>query len=143
MKLRNGKYVDCDLLDSYEDRGLSEQEIAGCLGISRMGLWKVRKRLGCFQKVRSDKGKERKSLVERVEGYRRYMREYRGCNPEKFKRNYWKRQDVCKEVLGRLPGRDVHVHHINGKPNDWNHGNMVICDPVYHKFLHKRMLEIG
>ena len=60
MILRNGVDVDCALLDRLElSGGHSEVEIAGILGISRMGLWKVRRRLGCPQKVRSDKGKVR------------------------------------------------------------------------------------
>jgi biotin operon repressor len=59
MLLRNGISVDEWMLDRMERDGMSEEKIAGVLGISRMGLWKVRKRLNCPQKTRSDKGKKR------------------------------------------------------------------------------------
>ena len=59
MFLKNGKEVTADQLDQCEKEGMSEAEIAEYLGSSRMGLWKVRVRLGHPQWRRSDKGKRR------------------------------------------------------------------------------------
>ena len=50
MKLRNGNMVDIGLLVELEGLGWTETRIAGYLGLSRMGLWKVRKRLGYARK---------------------------------------------------------------------------------------------
>jgi predicted transcriptional regulator len=57
---KNGKVITQVLLDMCEKRGMSEQKIAEYLGITRKALWKIRKKMGWPQRVRSDKGKPRK-----------------------------------------------------------------------------------
>jgi hypothetical protein len=139
LRLRNGVEISQELLNAYEVRGFSESAIADELGITRMGLYKVRRKAGWPQAVRSDKGIDRKPLSEKKEGWAYYMREYRKCHPKKFtRRNHYKRNKICKKLLGYVPGREVHLHHY-GDLDDWD--RLVICDPVYHKFLHKRMLD--
>jgi len=66
--------MDLKLLESL---GKSEAEIAGILGISRTTLWKRRGETGVFREFRSDKGKERIPVLERLENRAKYMREYR------------------------------------------------------------------
>ena len=46
-------------LDEFEEVGMSEERISNRLGISRQMLHRIRIKLGCMQKVRSDKGKKR------------------------------------------------------------------------------------
>jgi len=45
--------------DLEKMEGMSEDSIAFHFGITRMGLYKIRKRLSCPKKHRSDKGKKR------------------------------------------------------------------------------------
>ncbi len=75
INLKNGTKVDAEYLDNLESCGFSEEKIASILHISRMGLWKVRKRLNCKQKSRSDKGILKKEPKEKKE--RPPMRESR------------------------------------------------------------------
>lgn len=56
---KNGFLITREYLDNLEAFGLSEQEIAMELGISRRGLYKIRKKMGWPQLERSDKGSKR------------------------------------------------------------------------------------
>lgn len=56
---RRGAEITCEELEALEDAGLSEEEIARVYGITRQGLWKIRKKLGFRVRFRSDRGKSR------------------------------------------------------------------------------------
>jgi len=43
--------------------GLSEEEIAVTLGITRKALWKIRKKMGWPQRIRSDVGKKHEKRI--------------------------------------------------------------------------------
>ena len=59
---RREKKIDVDELLLMEKRGMSEAEIAEYFKITRMTLYRIRKRMGCRDKSRSDKGKLRKKF---------------------------------------------------------------------------------
>ena len=48
-----------EILDDMELRGMTEEDIAWHFEISRMGLYKKRKRMGWPQRSRSDKGRNK------------------------------------------------------------------------------------
>ena len=135
MILRNGYEVTSEMLDAAELNSLSEDEIADSFEISRMGLWKVRKRLGCPQKVRSDKGKNRVEPLPEIlakERRNKYMREWRARQPKRFSRDWWGIRSIFFEAVGRHPRKGEVVHHVDGNPENNSHKNLVICTHDYH-----------
>lgn len=134
MKLRNGKEVTAEMLDGWEYIGLSEAEIAIKLDISHMGLWKVRRRLGCKQKVRSDKGKRRveTTIEEKRAKQREATKRYRDEHPGKCGRNGYRIRGIFVDTVGRYPKKGEVIHHINGDVKDDRRNNLVICTQGYH-----------
>ena len=139
MILRNGTVVTKVFLKEHQ--GKSEVEIAGILGISRNGLWKLRKRMGYPDTGRSDKGVLRVSLEDQKERRNAYHREYNREWSERTggyvgkrvgKKTYHWHRLIAERALGRpLESTEV-VHHINGNPQDNRNGNLVICTQDYH-----------
>lgn len=108
-------------IDYLEQQGKSEAEIAKEIGLSRMGLYNLRKRKSWPKKRgRSDKGRPRKSPEEKREAFNRYQREYYHAHKPGYKNVrigntvISEHRYVMQEFLGReLRSREV-VHHING-----------------------------
>jgi hypothetical protein len=75
-KLRNGYEIRVEDLNDMELKGMSETQIAEFYEISRMNLYKIRRKMGWKQLSRSDKGVERKSKEEKRKNWNKYMREY-------------------------------------------------------------------
>ena len=61
---RSGIEITEGMLRLSEKAGKSEEEIAKEYGITRMGLYKIRKKMDWPDSGRSDKGKRRKALIE-------------------------------------------------------------------------------
>ena len=80
---RAGVLVTGKMLEHWEDMGMSEAEIGERLGISRMGVYKIRKKLGVPVRFRSDKGRARKPEDEKREARNAYMRGYYRRKKEK------------------------------------------------------------
>ena len=53
---KTGIELTGEYLDDLEEGGMSEQSIANHVGVSRQMLHRIRVKIGCKQKVRSDKG---------------------------------------------------------------------------------------
>ena len=111
-------------LDHLESEGKSEQEIADFIGMSRMGLYKLRKRKGWPQKERSDKGKPRKDPESRRLRKNAYMREYSFAHDVRYRtlrvsgKLISEHRYVMSEFLGRPLEKGEVVHHINGDKLD-------------------------
>jgi len=137
-KTRKGFVLSITILNTLEQAGLSESAIAAKCGLSRMGLYKIRKRMGWQQLERSDKGGLRKfeSIEDRNEANR--------LNNSKSQRNYYAKhgqQYIQVMVKGRrtfehrlimeqhlwreLTPEEV-VHHINHNPQDNRIGNLML-----------------
>ena len=61
-KLRNGNVLIHDIILQYEQMGYSDEVIGSLYGISRAGMWKLRRKAGWqrqYPYIRSDKGEKR------------------------------------------------------------------------------------
>lgn len=87
-KLKNGKVIHDYILRRYEGEGRSEAEIADIYDISRMGLYKVRVRMGCRDGGRSDIGmlRDGRTIEEKRERINAYHRDYYYRNKSKYYR---------------------------------------------------------
>lgn len=134
MKLKNGKEVNRKLLACYEALGFKESEIAFILGITRMGLWKVRQRLNCPQLSRSDRGLYRNgdSREQRRAKQREYSKRYREEHPGKASRYAIQIRRIFVEAVGRYPRKNEVVHHVDGNLKNNSRNNLVICTHKYH-----------
>lgn len=63
-RIRGGRIVTKSEIDELERSGWSEEDIAYELGISRMSLFKIRKKMGWPQRERSDKGIKKERLTD-------------------------------------------------------------------------------
>lgn len=139
-----------EYLCELERSGKSEAEIASDIGMSRYGLYKLRKRNG-WSKVcgRSDKGKARVDPELSRLKRNAYMREYQRKNRQKIWRKHvrdggrvvTRARLIVERVLGRPLRRGEVVHHIDGDQTNDVKSNLLVCDRSYHMFLHIRMLE--
>ena len=81
-KLKNGKEITYNLLKEYEYiHKFSEGQIADKLGISRMGLYRIRRKMRWPQVVRSDKDTVRVDPEDARLRKNAYMREYMRKRP--------------------------------------------------------------
>ena len=143
--MKNGFKLTRSYLDELEQQGLSELEIADRLGITRMGLFKIRRKMNWPQRMRSDKGKYRVDPEVQRERRNAYMREYAHAKNIKYKTirvgnkvmslHRWK----AEQALGRPLKKGEVVHHIDGNRLNNENSNLLICTQEYHIFLHKRM----
>ena len=131
---RNGNEISREGLDILHKSGVSEDEIAERLGISRMGLWKVRKKLGWELVGRCDRGIPRKTAEEKRVNWNKYMKQYREKNGDKFRHaNIRVDGKVVRRsrhnaaiILGRVLKDNEVVHHIDGDPMNDNYDNLMV-----------------
>lgn len=137
--LRSGEVLSSAELRKMDAERIPEEEIAKYHGISRMGLWKARKRLGILrERRRADAGKPRIPDEMKKAKHREYMRVYRQKNPQKFKRNQYQLGQIFEKVVGRPRRKGEVIHHIDGNPQNNDHRNLVICNHTYHmQVFHK------
>lgn len=135
-------------MDEMEAAGMSESEIAGNYGISRMALWKLRRKMGWPQLSRSDKGKIGSRVPEEEQRQKRraYMRElYHAGKLPKYKHirvgkiTMAESRYIVSQVLGRKLKRGEVVHHIDGNPQNNNNNNLLVCSQSYHLALRRAM----
>ena len=119
-----------DELNRLELTGMSEQEIATHIGVTRQGLYLYRKRISAPQVMRSDKGTEKIPAEDKRARYNAYMNEYRRTH--KAKRNQRQQRQIVLQVLGRRLKPGEVMHHIDGNPANNAHNNLVICTQSYH-----------
>lgn len=48
---------------------------------------------------------------------------------------------IAESVLGRALRENEVVHHIDMDKTNNSHDNLIICQRLYHLFLHQRMQE--
>jgi len=129
----NGTLLTSKMLDMWEDMGKSEEGIGKLLGITRQGLWKIRKVMECPVRFRSDRGIERKSIEEKRANWNEYMRNWRKRNSHPGHAVVRVGGKLVKRsrhnaaiVLGRVL-RDVEVvHHIDGDVRNDSYDNLVV-----------------
>jgi hypothetical protein len=155
MRLKNGNEISKELLQEW-DKQYTNVEIANKLGISRMGLHKLRIRLDCKldkRKPRTDKGnKGCRTPIELQKANRAaYMRQYRKQHPERCK-YVIKRKDknsiisehrlIMEQHLGRKLKSNEVVHHIDGNPQNNAIENLHLCTQKEHILIHKGYILI-
>jgi len=132
-RMLNGTLLTSKMLDMWEDMGKSEDDIGRLLGITRQGLWKIRRRMGCPVRFRSDRGVERKSIDEKRANWNKYMRNWR-------KRNSYPGHAVIRVggkcvkrsrhnaaiILGRVLLEGEVVHHIDGNVRNDSYDNLMV-----------------
>jgi hypothetical protein len=136
--LKNKQVITTELLNDFVFKGWSEAEIAWHFHISRMQLYKIRRKLNCIDSGRSDKGKFRVDPINRRLRLNEYMREYR--HKKGIKRAarrignkvYSESRLIAAKALGRPLKRFEVVHHIDKNPLNNANNNLVICTQKYH-----------
>jgi hypothetical protein len=141
---KSNNIVTKKYLNECESIGMSEDEIAKSLGISRVGLWKIRKKIGCMQTVRSDKGKIRVAVEEKIKRRNAYMRQYAQAHDVRYKAIRYdgkmiaEHRLVMEAHLGRKLNKGEIVHHIDGNRMNNDLSNLKLCASVKeHNELHR------
>ena len=145
MIIKSGIEITGKMLNHWEDMGLSESDIALKLGLSRCGLYKIRKRMGCLVRFRSDRGVDRVSPEDRRIRRNEYMRKYYKDHSENRYANMRVGDKVVRrsrhnafQVIGRVLLDDEVVHHIDGnKSNDTPDNLMVFANQYDHLAFHR------
>ena len=125
-------FISQEQLNEYITQGLSQQQIADLLGVSRQGLHKYRiKHRFCRSIDRSDKGIERVPKEIKAANNRKHQATYYQKHGNR-KRNKRIRLKIMTKVLHRAPEANEVLHHVDGNPGNYEHSNLVICDQSYH-----------
>ena len=150
---KTGQVVTKDLLyDLGEDQKMSEAEIALLIGISRMGLYKIRKKMDWQKLNRSDKGQPRKyGSVQEVGDARKEQNRISQSKNYNQRENHYKtvyidgknvgvHRHVMEQHLDRklFPGEVV--HHIDGNRSNNNISNLKLFkNNTEHMAFHAKM----
>jgi len=133
-KMQNGTEITGKMLNHWEDMGKSEVEIGELLGITRAHLWKIRKRIGCRVRFRSDKGVLRVDPDEKRERWNAYMSEYRLRHVDKCRRArirvggkvVSRSRHNAAITIGRVLLPEEVVHHIDEDPMNDSYDNLMV-----------------
>jgi len=132
-KTVRGVVITEKMLRHYEDISLGETKISEKLGLSRMGLWKIRKKMGVIRRHRCDKGILRKDPEEIRLARNKYHREYRKrmgnpghavirVNEKCTKRS----RHNATFVIGRILMEEEVVHHIDENVRNDSYNNLMV-----------------
>jgi len=133
--MKNGTKVTHAMLIGWENSMMSEVEISGFLGISRSGLYSIRKNMGWDVRFRSDRGKPRVDPEDKRRRWNEYMKAYRVSHYDKCahpmmrigKRTMSKaRYNATLYVVNRSLKDSEVVHHIDGDTRNNEPGNLMV-----------------
>ena len=131
--MSNGTVITGKMLEMWEDMGKSESDIGIVLGISRRGLWKIRVKMGCRTRYRSDRGVDRKSMEEKCANWNAYMRNWRKRNGRPGGAMIMvggkcvsRSRHNASMVLCRVLGDEEVVHHKDGDIRNDSYDNLVV-----------------
>ena len=142
--LKNGLIISQTELDQLEAAGLSEEEIAFKFKITRMALYKIRKKMDWPIHFRSDKGKKgvRVSLENQRLNRNEYHREYRNGRDIDYKEihingnRHKEHRYIAEQTIGRKLSQGLIVHHIDGNRKNNDIDNLFICLSKDHLRIH-------
>lgn len=127
---RRGAEITCEELEALEDAGLSEEEIARVYGITRQGLWKIRKKLGFRVRFRSDRGKSRVDAEKKRLRWNKYQRERLGRIGERRVRVRGEVVSLARHNAAMTVGRELVsgevVRHRDGDVYNNSFDNLVV-----------------
>jgi len=139
MRNRSKITLSAAQLDSLENEGLSEQQIAARLACSRMTLYKYRQKIGCPQKMRQGKGQSKYTKEEKMTLNARHQKNYRDRITATYGRERGRdrveQRNIVLAALGRGLKANECLHHIDNDPSNNAHDNLVICTNDYHRAI--------